>query len=189
MTHVIAADTSKVIHDSAIIKENIIKMVEQLERQDKILEQIAWDHALSSQRSDLTQGKFMMMEKYFESLTEYASSVCGDSVAEDVAEEMSPSLHSSDSSYTRELSPSTLEVTTDLMTLVTGNMHRLVTLPGRSLNSHLWRFYLLASRPEIIEEVKICLVSSFRANFDPQENADKFSPFPAFDLHATRSCI
>lgn len=57
------------------------------------------------------------MDKYFESLTAYASSLCGDSVAEDVAEEMS--IHSSDSSNGLELFPSTLEETTDFMTLVT----------------------------------------------------------------------
>lgn len=36
MTHVIAADTSKVIHESTVIKENIMKIVEQLEKQDNL---------------------------------------------------------------------------------------------------------------------------------------------------------
>lgn len=161
MTHVIAADTNQVIHDSAIIKENIIKIVERLEKQDKILEQIAWDRALSSQRSEVAQGKLMIMDKYFESLTDYASSVCGDSVAEDVAEEMS--IHSLDSSSSNivitNTPPSALEKTTDLLTLVTGNTHRLVTPPKGSPNKHLWTFYLLASGPEMIEEVRVHLVS------------------------------
>jgi hypothetical protein len=173
MTHVIAADTSKIIRDSAIIKENTMKIVEQLAKQDKILEQITWDRAVLSQRSETTQGKVMMMDRYFESLTEYAGSVCGDSVSEDVAEKMR--VHSADSSsssaaITNTLEPSLImsEEMTDLMTLVIGNTHRLVIPAAGSENKHLWTFYVLTSGPEIIEEVRIYLVSSFRANLDLQ---------------------
>ncbi|KAF8812032.1 hypothetical protein BYT27DRAFT_6430916 [Phlegmacium glaucopus] len=133
MTHVIVADMSKVISDSAIIKENTIKIVEQLARQDKILEQIAWDRAVLTQRSEAAQGKVMMMDKYFESLTEYAGSVCGDSVSEDVAEVMRSQSEDSSSASEDDYSalaldppPITLEDRTDLMTLVIGNTHRLV---------------------------------------------------------------
>jgi hypothetical protein len=171
MTRVIAGDTSKVIHDSSIIKGNTIKIVELLEKQDKILEQIAWDRAISSQRSETAQGKLMMMDKYFESLTDYASSVCGDSVSEDVAEEMR--VHSSDgSSSTNTLVPSpiTLEEKTIIMTLVTGNTHRLVTPAKGSENAHLWTFYLDTSRPEMIEEVRVNLVSSFKAILGPRNH-------------------
>jgi hypothetical protein len=174
MTHVLAVDTSKIIHDSAIIKENTMKIVEQLAKQDKILEQIAWDRAVLSQRSDRSetaQGKLAIMDKYFESLTEYASSVCEDSVSEDVAEEMrvqSTDGSSSSAAITNTLEPSPImsEETTNLVTLVIGNTHRLVTPAAGSENKHLWTFYILALRPEIIKEVKVYLVSSFRANFN-----------------------
>jgi hypothetical protein len=171
MTHVLAVDTSKIIHDSAIIKENTMKIVEQLAKQDKILEQIAWDRAVLSQRSETTQGKLIIMKKYFESLTEYAGSVWEDSVSENVAEEMSvqsTDCSSSSTAITNTLEPSPImsEETANLVTLVIGNTHRLVTLVAGSLNKHLWTFYLLASGPEIIEEVKIYIVSSFRANLN-----------------------
>lgn len=144
-----------------------MKIVEQLAKQDKILEQIAWDRAVLSQRSETVQGKLTIMDKYFESLTEYAGSVCEDSVSEDVAEEMS--VHSEDGSSSNAamnlLEPSIMSETTNLVTLVIGNTHRPVTVAGSS-NKHLWKFYLLASRPEIIEEVKVYLVSNFRANLN-----------------------
>jgi hypothetical protein len=169
MTHVLAVDTNKLIHDSAIIKENTMKIVEQLAKQDKILEQIAWDRAVLSQRSEIAQGKLTIMDKYFESLTEYASSVCEDSVSDDVTEEMrvqstDGSTGSSSAAITNTLEPSPImsEETTNLVTLVIGNTHRLVTPAARSSNKHLWTFYLLASGPEIIEEVKVYLVSSFK---------------------------
>lgn len=38
MTCVIATDNSQIIRDSAIIKKNMMKIVEQLAKQDKILE-------------------------------------------------------------------------------------------------------------------------------------------------------
>jgi hypothetical protein len=99
-------------------------------------------------------------------------SVCEDSVSEDVAEEMSvqsTDVSSSSAAITNTLEPSPimLEETTNLITLVIGNTHRPVTaMPVGSPNKHLWTFYLLASRPEIIEEVKVYLVSSFRANLN-----------------------
>jgi hypothetical protein len=173
MTHVIAADTSRVIHDSAIIKENTMKIVEHLAKQNKVLEKIAWDRVVLTQRSSETaHGKFTMMDKYFESLTEYAGSVCGDSVSEDVAEEMRFQSEDSSSSYeddsnanlnTLEPSPFTLKDETDLMTLVIGNTHRLVIPAAGTSNKHLWTFYLLTSMPEIIEEVRVHLVSSLQS--------------------------
>jgi len=166
MTHVLAVDTSKIIHDSAIIKENTMKIVEQLTKQDKILEQIAWDRAVLSQRSETAQGKLIIMDKYFESLTEYAGSVCEDSVSEDVAQEMrvqSMDGSSSSAAITNTLEPSPMsEETTDLVTLVIGNTHRLVTPAAGSSNKHVWKFYLLTSGPEIIEEVKVYLHQTFR---------------------------
>jgi len=109
----------------------------------------------------------MMMDKYFESLTEYAGSVCGDSVSEDVAEEMR--FQSEDSSDDLSVNtlleppPITLEDKTDLtgMTLVIGNTHRLVIRETGSPNKHLWTFYLLTSVPEIIKEVRVHLHESF----------------------------
>jgi hypothetical protein len=111
------------------------------------------------------------MDKYFESLTEYAGSVCEDSVSEDVAEEMrvqSTDGSSSSAAITNTLEPSPIVSgeTTGLMTLVIGNTHRPVIPAAGSLNKHSWTFYLLASGPEIIEEVKVYLVSSFRANLN-----------------------
>ena len=103
----------------------------------------------------------MMMDKYFESLTEYASSVYGDSVSKDVAEEMH--IHSADGSSSNVAITNTLEplpiMSEDLMTLIIGNTHRLVIPEAESLNKHLWTFYLHTSRPEIIEEVRVNLVS------------------------------
>ena len=162
MTNAIAADT-------AVIKKNTANMVEQLARQDKILEQIAWDRAVLSRKSGTGKGKVTMMDKYFESLTEYAGSVCGDFVSEDVAEKMS--VHTADSSssssaITNALEPSPMmpEETPDLMTLVIGNTHRLVIPEKGSSNKHLWTFYLITSQSELIEEVRVYLVSSFSAN-------------------------
>jgi hypothetical protein len=110
------------------------------------------------------------MDKFFESLTEYAGSICVDSVSEDVAQEMR--IHSSDSSSSSTAVTSSLEtspnMSEELMTLVIGNTHRLVIPTAGSPNQHLWTFYLLASRPEIIKEVRVHLVSSFRANINLQ---------------------
>ena len=96
MTRVIATDMSQVIHDSAIIKKNTMKIVEHLAKQDRILEQIAWDRAALSRGSATNQRTLTMIDECFESLTEYADSICGDSVSEDVAEEMR--VHSEDGS-------------------------------------------------------------------------------------------
>ena len=194
MTHAIAADTSKVILDLAIIKNNTMKIVEQLAKQDKILEQIAWDRAVLSRRSEAAQGKLVMMDKYFESLTEYAGSVCGESVSEEVAEEMR--VHTVDDYSNRaatianaEPSPIISKETTDIMTLVIGNTHRLV-IPAGSLNEHLWTFYLLTSEPDIIEEVRVYLVSNFRAYLDRQRGcSNKPSLLSAPDSQAIIFCI
>lgn len=172
MTRVIATDVSQVIHDSTIIKENTMKIVEQLAKQDKILEQIAWDRAVLSQGSATDQRTLTMIDECFESLTEYADSICGDSVSEDVAEEMRVHWDGSGSSAlisnNLKPSPAVLVETRDIMTLVIGNTHRLVEPKAGSPNKHLWTFYLLTSRPEIIKEVRVYLVSSFTVNFDLQ---------------------
>ena len=171
MTRVIAADMSHVIRDSTIIKENTMKIVEQLAKQDKILEQIAWDRAALSQRSATNQRTLTMIDECFESLTEYADSICGDSVSEDVAEEMRVHSEDGSSSSTRisnsfKPSHAGLVKTRDIMTLVMGNTHRLVIPAAGTSNKHLWTFYLLASEPEIIKGVRVYLVSSFTDNFD-----------------------
>ena len=114
-----------------------------------------------------------MIDECFESLSENADSICGDSVSEDVAEEMR--FHSGGGSGSSALvsnilkpSPVVLVEKRDIMTLVIGNTHRLVTPTAGSSNKHMWTFYLLASRPEIIKEVRVYLVSSFIDSFDLQ---------------------
>ena len=110
-----------------------------------------------------------MIDECLESLTEYADSICGDSVSEDVAEEMR--VHSGDGSGSSALisndlkpSPVVLVETRDIMTLVIGNTHRLVIPATGFPNKHLWSFYLRASGPENIKEVRIYLVSYFTDN-------------------------
>jgi hypothetical protein len=63
VAHVIAADVSKVIHDSAIIKETTMNIVDQLAKQNQILEQIAWQHAVSPKRFETARGKLMHHRK------------------------------------------------------------------------------------------------------------------------------
>ena len=112
----------------------------------------------------------ILVDECFESLTEYADSICGDSVSEDVAEEMSVHFGNSSGSsnlVSNSLKPLLVE-TRDIMTLVTGNTHRLVIPTGGSPNKHLWTFYLLTSGLEIIKEVRVNLVSIFTEYFDLQ---------------------
>src|SRR5262245_61634186 len=88
MTAATAADTKKVSKDTSLIKEYTMKIVEQLAKQDEILEQIAWIRAIVSQRSAVDQERTLIMDKYLDSMTDYAGSTCGDSISDDVAEEM-----------------------------------------------------------------------------------------------------
>lgn len=170
MTRVIATDMSQVIHDSAIIKKNTMKIVEHLAKQDRILEQIAWDRAALSRGSATNQRTLTMIDECFESLTEYAGSICEDSVSEDAAEEMR--VRSGDGSESKALISNNFKpspvVLDDIMTLVIGNTHRLVIPAAGSSNNHLWSFYLRTSWPEIIKEVRVYLVSCFTDNYDLQ---------------------
>lgn len=146
-----------------------MKIVEQLARQDEILEQIAWIRAVVSQRSAGDHERTLIMDEYLDSMTDYAGSICGDSVSDDVAEEMrrlslEAPTSNSDSSNTFlnpfEPSPFLSDDTPESMTIVIGNTHRLVTpKPERSSNKHLWSFYLQASGEKIIHEIRIYLVS------------------------------
>jgi hypothetical protein len=170
MTTVAAADTKKVFRGTPLVKEYTMKIVEQLAKQDEILEQIAWIRAVVSQRSASDQERTLIMDKYLDSMTDYTGSVCGGSVSDDVAEEMrrlSPEAPTSsgDSSNTllNPVEPSLFLSgdTPDSMTIVIGNTHRLVT-PQLELglsNKHLWSFYLQASGEEIIHEIRVYLVS------------------------------
>ena len=172
MTTAAAADTQKVFKDTSLIKEYTMKIVEQLAKQDDILEQIAWIRAVVSQKFAGDQERTLIMDEYLNSMTDYAGSVCGDSVSDDVAEKMrrfslEAPTSSGDSSNTLlnllEASHFLLDDTPDSMTIVIGNTHRLVTpKPEWGLtNKHLWSFYLRASGEEIIHEVKVYLVSIF----------------------------
>jgi hypothetical protein len=169
MTAEVATDTKQVSKNTSLIKEYTMRIVEQLAKQDEILEQIAWIRAVVSQRFAGDQERNLTMDKYLDSVTDYTGSVCGDSVSDDVAEEMhrlsleSPSS-SSDSSTTFvnsfELSPFSSDDPLDSMTIVIGNTHRMVT-PQRELglsNKHLWSFFVQASGEEVIQEVAIYLV-------------------------------
>lgn len=150
-----------------MIKEYTMKVVEQLAKQDEILEQIAWIRAIVSQRSAVDEEKTLVMDKYLDSMTDYAGSVCGDSVSDDVAEEMrrlsleAPlnSGHNNMVLSPLDPSPFTSDDTPDSMTIVIGNSHRLVEPKPGSNNKHVWTFYLHASGEEIIQEVKVYLVS------------------------------
>ena len=168
MTTAAAADTKNVSRGTSLIKEYTMKIVEQLAKQDEILEQIAWIRAVVSQKSAGDQERTMIMDKYLDSMTDYAGSVCGGSVSDDVAEEMrrlSPEVPTSSNTLLNPLEPSLFlsDDTHDSMTIVIGNTHRLVTpQPKLGLsNKHLWSFYLQASGEEIIHEIRVYLVSVF----------------------------
>lgn len=165
MTQEIKSDTAMISKDTTRISEYTAGITKQLEKQDEILKQIAWLRALVLHKSTVDQDKAFLMEKYFDSLTDYAGSVCGDSVSEDVAREMN--LLSLDDSGTKtpSLEPEPLTLLSDTpnsMTLVIGNTHRLITPPQPySESRHMWTFYIRVSEPERVEEVRIHLVSGF----------------------------
>lgn len=177
MTTAVAADTNKVLKNTSLIKEYTMKIVEELAKQDEILEQIAWIRAIVSQRSaGGDQERTLTMNGYFDSMTAYAGSVCGNSVSDDVAEEirrLSLESTSADSGNTLvdTLEPPAflLDDTADSMTIVIGNTHRIVTPePSRKSNKHLWSFYIRASGEEIIQEIRMDLVSTFWSCIDLQ---------------------
>jgi hypothetical protein len=156
--------------NTTLIREYTCGITKQLEKQDEILKQIEWLRAVILHKSVVNQDRAFLMEKYPDSLTDYASSVWGDSVSEDVAREMNLcSLgNSSTSTPFLEADPSTYFLgTTKSMTLVVGNTHRLVTpLQPCSESSHMWTFYIRVSDPERVEEVRMHLVSDSKTPFD-----------------------
>jgi hypothetical protein len=173
MTKTVATDTKKISNDTSLIKEYTMKIVEQLAKQGQILEQIAWIRAVVTQRSaESDQERTLVMDKYLDSMSDYAGSVCGDSVSDDVAEEMrrlSLEIPTSSGGSSNNLLthfdpfPFLSDDTSKLMTIVVGNTHRLVApKPENTRNKHLWSFYLQASGEEIIQEVVINLVSLFK---------------------------
>ncbi|KAF6811412.1 hypothetical protein CSOJ01_05704 [Colletotrichum sojae] len=168
MATVAATDIGKVAVESSLIKQYTMKIVEQLAKQDEILEQIAWIRGVISQRSPESQDRTLVLDGYLDTLTNYAGSVCGDSVADEIAEEM---RRGSDTDRTGttwtmlDLAPIKPLVTfndqPDPMTLVIGNTHRLVTPKEGTENRHLWSFYVKASGEEIIQEMRIGLHRTF----------------------------
>lgn len=175
MTKRVAANTKNISKDTSLVKEYTMKIVEQLAKQDEILEQIAWIRAVVTQRSaESDQERTLVMDKYLDSMSDYAGSVCGESVSDDVAEEMrrlslEAPMSSGGSSNTVlnnfDPFPSLSDDTPELMTIVIGNTHRLVApKPENTRNKHLWSFYLKTSGEEIIQEVVVYLVSLFTAS-------------------------
>jgi len=127
-----------------------MKIVEQLAKQDEILEQIEWVRAIVSQKSVSGEKTTLVMDEYLDNVTDYAGFICGDSVSEEVAEEMRHLSLDGSSTTIRSFDPSEWEETPDSMTLVVGNTHRLVEPEPGTRNKHLWTFFLRASGLEII---------------------------------------
>lgn len=63
-------------------------ILEQLSKQDQILEQIAYIAGLLSQKLTCDQEKPQAIEKHIDSVTDYAASICEDTVSDEVALEM-----------------------------------------------------------------------------------------------------
>jgi hypothetical protein len=153
-------------------------IVEQLAKQDQILEQIAWIRAIITQKPTEDSEQTHAIDEYLDSMSSYTESVCSDSLSEEIAENMRMlSLEtrgggsSGVSSATLVEGPEPLPPLSldepETMTIVFGNSHRLVEprQPSRNpkrVNKHLWSFYVLASGEEIIEHMIIDLVSSQR---------------------------
>lgn len=165
MTHEIRSDTAMISKDTHLIKEYTAGLTKQLEKQDEILKQIAWLRAVVSKKSFVNDDKAFMMEKYLDSLTDYAGSACGDSVSEDIAQTMnllSLSDCGASAPSIETVSSKSLSQGSESMTLVIGNTHRLVTPQQRNSEcKHMWTFYIRVSEPEIVEEVRIDLVRDF----------------------------
>ncbi|KAH8652154.1 hypothetical protein BX600DRAFT_553601 [Xylariales sp. PMI_506] len=177
MSTVITAGTNQISMDTSLIKEYTMKIVEQLAKQDEILEQIAWIRAVVSQRPAVDSEKTLVMDGYLDSLTDYAESLAGDSITDEIAEEVRrlslESVTVDDSGANHGPAPVFTEED-DFMTIVIGNTHRGVEAkPLTSRNKHLWSFYIRASGEEIIEEVLINL----HPTFFPQQVRLKSPPY------------
>ncbi|KAJ5233339.1 uncharacterized protein N7469_005105 [Penicillium citrinum] len=165
ITHGIKSDTATISKDICLIKGSTANLAKQLEKQDEILKQIAWLRAVVPKMAFVNDDKSFMMDKYLDRLTDYAGSACGDSVPEDVANEMN--LLSLDDSGSRTSTSESVSSTpflqaSESMTLVMGNTHRLVTPQEPTpRNKHMWTFYIHVSEPEKIEEVRIYLHPTF----------------------------
>jgi len=195
MTKVIKADTAKISSSTSEIQAYTMQIAEQLTKQDEILEQIAWIRAIISQRpaarhgasqttdeasQTMVNGESQTMDRYLDSVSDYAGSVYGESVSDEVAEEMhrlSLDDPESASSARDSLAASPAEFLfpdpPDSMTLVLGNTHHLVGPQPGTQNRHLWSFYLKASGDQIIEEVVVDL----HPTFNPQVMTLKQDPF------------
>jgi hypothetical protein len=191
MTRVIKADTAKISSSTAEIKAYTMQIAEQLAKQDEILEQIAWVRAIVTQRPAARDGASHLsmdeasqtmvgeasqtMDRYLDSVSDYAGSVYGESVSDEVAEEMDRlSLHDPESasgardSLAASPAVSLFPDPPDSMTLLLGNTHHLVGPRPGTQNRHLWSFYLKASGGQIIEEVVVNLV---RTRIQPSQSA------------------
>jgi hypothetical protein len=166
----------KISRDTALIKNYTMKIVEQLAKQDEILEQIAWIRAVITQKSTEDSERTHAIDEYLDSMSNYAESVCSGSLSEDIAENMqilsletrrggSSGVDSATLGEGPEGFPPQSHDKPEPMTIVLGNSHRLVE-PRQSprdpkgVNKHLWSFYVQASGEEIIEHMRIDLVSS-----------------------------
>jgi hypothetical protein len=146
-----------------------VAILEQLSKQDQILEQIAYIAGLLSQKLTIDEEKPQAIEKYLESASDYAASVCGDSVSDEVALEMQNTSRNVNVEGNHDtLSPqlnlraSMANNAMDYMTIVIGNTHRLVRpWPGYNRsNKHLWSFYVRVSGEAIVQDVTVLLVST-----------------------------
>ncbi|KAJ7210906.1 hypothetical protein GGX14DRAFT_394526 [Mycena pura] len=185
MARVIKADTAKISSSTSEIQAYTRQIAGQLTKQDEILEQIAWIRAIISQRSAVPEGasqtmdeasqtmdeapqtvvdgESQTMDRYLDSVSDYAESVYGESVSDEVAEEMHRlSLDDPESTIgsrdSLAASPAVSLFPEDSVTLVLGNTHHLVGPEPGTENKHLWSFYLKASGSQIIEEVVVNLV-------------------------------
>ncbi|KAJ7210908.1 hypothetical protein GGX14DRAFT_625178 [Mycena pura] len=127
-------------------------------------------------------GESQTMDRYLDSVSDYAGSVYGESVSDEVAEEMHrlsiddpESTSSARDSLAASPAVSLFLDPPDSMTLVLGNTHHLVEPQPEThwQNRHLWSFYLKASGSQIIEEVVVDL----HPTFDPQVIILKHDPF------------
>ncbi|KAH0430616.1 hypothetical protein CcaCcLH18_07651 [Colletotrichum camelliae] len=177
-----ANDTGKLVVDSSLIKGYTMKIIDVLSKQDQILEQIAWVRIAISQRGLDSQGRTLAIDEYLDKLSSYAGSVCGDHVSDDIAEEMQRgSLDgSTDGTRTTLFGPTpmmplnTFNDQPDLMTIVIGNLHRLVEPEEETpVNKHLWTFFVRTSGEEIIQEILVDL----HPTFSPRQLLLKAAPY------------
>ncbi|KAJ7757571.1 hypothetical protein B0H16DRAFT_1537093 [Mycena metata] len=186
----------KLSGSTAEIKVYTMQIVEQLAKQDEILKQIAWVRAIITQRPAAWDGAShgtmdeasqtmvgeasQTMDRYLDSVSDYAGSVYGESVSNEVAEEMDrlslddpESASGARDSLAASPAVSLFPDPPDSMTLLLGNTHHLVGPQPGTRNRHLWSFYLKASGAQIIEEVVVDL----HPTFNPQVITLKQDPF------------